>query len=62
MELRLPSRGLASRRVIIDFLEGGETIDQFLELYPSITRQRVLAVLDFANSQILECAFSLTNA
>jgi len=47
---------------LIDFLEGGETIDQFLELYPSITRQRVLAVLDFANSQILECAFSLTNA
>jgi len=47
---------------LIDFLEGGETIDQFLELYPSITRQRVLAVLDFANSQIVECASSLTSA
>ena len=30
---------------LIDFLEGGETLDQFLALYPSITRQRVLAVL-----------------
>src|SRR6202035_1906185 len=28
---------------LIDLLEGGETIDQFLELYPSITRQQVLS-------------------
>lgn len=47
---------------LIDFLEGGETIDQFLALYPSITRQQVVAVLDVANTQILECASSLTNA
>jgi uncharacterized protein (DUF433 family) len=47
---------------LIDFLEGGETIDQFLQLYPSITRQQVLTVLDFANDQILECASFLTSA
>jgi uncharacterized protein (DUF433 family) len=47
---------------LIDFLEGGETIDRFLELYPSISRQQVLSVLDFANSQLLECASSLTSA
>ena len=47
---------------LIDLLEGGETIDEFLELYPSITRRQVLTVLDFANSQILECASSLTSA
>jgi len=47
---------------LIDFLEGGETIDQFLELYPSVTREQVLAVLDFANRQILECASSLMSA
>ena len=47
---------------LIDFLEGGETIDDFLGLYPAITRQQVLTVLDFANSQILECASSLTSA
>jgi uncharacterized protein (DUF433 family) len=46
---------------LIDFLEGGETIDDFLKLYPAITRQQVLAVLDFANGQILECVPSLTS-
>jgi uncharacterized protein (DUF433 family) len=47
---------------LIDLLEGGETIDTFLSLYPSITRQQVVAVLDFAKDQIIECASSLTNA
>jgi uncharacterized protein (DUF433 family) len=47
---------------LIDFLEAGETIDEFIKLYPPISRQQVLAVLDFANSQLLECAFSLTSA
>lgn len=47
---------------LIDLLEGGETIDTFLSLYPSITRQQVMTVLDFANDQIIECASSLTNA
>jgi len=47
---------------LIDFLEGGETIDAFLNLYPLITREQVLAVLDFANGQLLECASSLTSA
>jgi uncharacterized protein (DUF433 family) len=47
---------------LMDLLEGGETIDQFLTLYPSVTRSQVLAVLSLANSQILECASSLTNA
>ena len=47
---------------LIDFLEGGENIDQFLKLYPDITREQVLTVLDFANRQIVECASSLMNA
>ncbi len=47
---------------LIDFLEGGENIDQFLKLYPDITREQVLAVLDFANRQIVECASSLMSA
>ena len=47
---------------LIDFLEGGENIDQFLKLYPYITREQVLAVLDFANRQIVECASSLMSA
>jgi uncharacterized protein (DUF433 family) len=40
---------------LIDFLEGGETIDEFMKLYPPVTREQVLTVLDFANSQLLEC-------
>ncbi len=47
---------------LIDFLEGCETIDAFIKLYPPITREQILAVLDFANSQLLECASSLTSA
>jgi uncharacterized protein (DUF433 family) len=47
---------------LIDLLEGSETIDDFLELYPQVARQQVLGVLDFANSKLLECASSLMNA
>jgi uncharacterized protein (DUF433 family) len=47
---------------LIDFLESGETIEGFLALYPSISREQVLAVMDFANRQLIECASSLTNA
>jgi uncharacterized protein (DUF433 family) len=46
---------------LIDLLEGGETIDQFLALYPSISRERVMIVLDLANRQILKCASLLTS-
>jgi uncharacterized protein (DUF433 family) len=49
-------------RSLIELLENGETVDEFLKLYPSISRQQVLTVLDFANSQILECASSWTSA
>ena len=47
---------------LIDFLEDGQTIDEFLKLYPAVTRPQVLTVLDCANSQLLECASSLTSA
>ena len=44
---------------LIDFLEGGESIDEFLALYPYISREQATAVLDFANQQLIECASSL---
>jgi uncharacterized protein (DUF433 family) len=47
---------------LIDLLEGGETIDEFLVLYPSVSREQVMTVLDFANHQLIECASSLTSA
>ena len=46
---------------LIDFLEGGETVDEFLSLYPAVSREQVLGVLDFANRQLVECASSLMN-
>jgi uncharacterized protein (DUF433 family) len=47
---------------LIDFLEGGETVDEFLQIYPAIMREQILTVLDFAGDRIVECASSLTNA
>ena len=47
---------------LIDFLEGGETIDEFHKLYSPVQREQILAVLHFANSQLLECMSSLTSA
>ena len=47
---------------LIDFLEAGETIDDFLALHPSVSREQVLTVLDFANRQLVQGASSLTNA
>ena len=44
---------------LIDFLEGGETIDEFLALYPAVSREQVMTVLDVANHQLMECASSL---
>jgi uncharacterized protein (DUF433 family) len=46
---------------LIDFLEGGETVEAFLVLYPSVTRELVITVLDIANRQLIECASSLTS-
>jgi uncharacterized protein (DUF433 family) len=47
---------------LIDFLEGGETVDEFLALYPAVSREQIVAVLDFANRQLIECASSLMSA
>jgi uncharacterized protein (DUF433 family) len=47
---------------LIDFLEGGEALDRFLQTYPAIAREQVLAVLDFANSQIRDTFFPIQSA
>ena len=47
---------------LIDLLEAGETVDEFLALYPAVSREQVVTVLDFANRQLVECASSLTSA
>jgi len=47
---------------LIDFLESGEALDRFLQAHPSIAREQVLAVLDFANSQIRDNVSSFPGA
>jgi uncharacterized protein (DUF433 family) len=33
-------------KVLIDYSEGGETLDQFLEQYPSVTRELAIAAIE----------------
>lgn len=33
---------------LLDFLEGGHTLDQFLEEFPSVTREAAIAALEHA--------------
>ena len=38
---------------LIDFLEGGETIDDFVENYPGVSREQVFAFLEEASRALL---------
>lgn len=38
---------------LIDFLEGGETIEDFLENYPGVSREQVFAFLEEASRALL---------
>jgi uncharacterized protein (DUF433 family) len=35
-------------KILIDYLEGGETLDEFLAQYPSVTRELALAAIEEA--------------
>lgn len=39
---------------LLDYLESGETIDDFLEGFPSVTREQVVAFLEEAEDRLLE--------
>jgi uncharacterized protein (DUF433 family) len=43
-------------RTLLDYLEGGETIDDFLEGFPTVTRQQVVAFLEAASRHIVAAA------
>jgi uncharacterized protein (DUF433 family) len=40
-------------RVLLDHLEGGETLDEFLRGYPSVTRQQAIDFLEQAAERLL---------
>lgn len=38
---------------LFEFLESGETLDEFLRQFPSVTRERALAVLELSKESLL---------
>jgi uncharacterized protein (DUF433 family) len=41
-------------QTLLDYLEAGESIDQFLEGFPSVTREQVVAFLEQAKDRLVE--------
>lgn len=41
---------------LVDYLKAGDSIDEFLEGFPTVTREQVIAFLDQANAQIVSLA------
>jgi len=39
---------------LIDYLEGGETLDEFLDDFPTVTREAAIAALDQAKALLVE--------
>ncbi len=39
---------------LIDYLEGGESIEDFLDGFPSVKREQVIAVIEAAKFKMLE--------
>jgi uncharacterized protein (DUF433 family) len=40
-------------KILIEYLEGGETLDQFLEQYPSVSRDLAIAAIEDARSSLV---------
>jgi uncharacterized protein (DUF433 family) len=41
-------------QTLLDYLEAGETINDFLEGFPSVTRNQVIAFLEEAKNRVIE--------
>ncbi|MBS0470589.1 MAG: DUF433 domain-containing protein [Proteobacteria bacterium] len=41
-------------RCLLDSLEGGETLEDFLDGYPTVSREQAIAFLEQANDRLLE--------
>jgi len=44
---RVPARSL------LDYLEAGESLDEFLDDFPSVTREQAVAALEFAKQALV---------
>jgi uncharacterized protein (DUF433 family) len=43
-------------QTLLDYLEGGESIDDFLEGFPSVTREQVIAFLEQGRDRLVAAA------
>ena len=41
-------------QTLIEYLEGGDSIDEFLEGFPTVTRAQVIAFLEEAREKLVE--------
>lgn len=41
-------------QTLLDYLEAGDTIDEFLEGFPSVKREQVIAFLEQAKDRLIE--------
>ncbi|HEY3582153.1 MAG TPA: DUF433 domain-containing protein [Pyrinomonadaceae bacterium] len=39
---------------LIDYLEGGESVEDFLEAFPAVTREQAIAVIEAGKLKMLE--------
>jgi uncharacterized protein (DUF433 family) len=43
-------------QTLLDYLEAGDSIDDFLEGFPAVTREQVIAFLEEAKDRLIEAA------
>jgi uncharacterized protein (DUF433 family) len=43
-------------QTLLDYLEGGESIDDFLEGFPSVTREQIIAFLEQGRDRVVAAA------
>jgi uncharacterized protein (DUF433 family) len=43
-------------QTLLDYLEAGESIDDFLEGFPTVSREHVIAFLEEAKNRVIEAA------
>jgi uncharacterized protein (DUF433 family) len=43
-------------QTLLDYLEAGDSIDEFLDGFPSVSREQVLSFLELAKDRLIESA------
>ena len=45
-------------KILIDYLEGGDTLDSFLGDFSTVRREQAIQFLELAKDQLIECVSS----